>query len=197
MSRKLKRLTGAGAGGDFNATEKFTFTAHIQPLKEDVDILMLSTLFRNLWVGGTVGDAGINVEADGDYDIPNWKKHWVDNTSQQLTNFTDTNGATFVFQYHYYLRVSSGVISLTPKMRYGTTYSDVAVAGTGSVATISGALACSGTAADFTGTNQYQIVGVTHPTGKKIWKPQVTVASTGGVPFEIWLDVYADCYIQS
>ena len=66
-----------------------------------------------------------------------------------------------------------------------------------SILACSGALACAATSADFSGTNQYQTVSITEPSGVKLWKPQVTVAGTGGNPYTVWVRAVLDSYIQS
>ena len=192
MSRTMKRIDPSikVAGTYVEAIPHWT------PLKDSLDILLLSTFFRGKFLGGSTL-IGLAVEADGDYDLPGWEAVPHDNLNAQLSGFTDANGATRVFQARYWLRVSDVAISATPKLRYGAAFGDIAVEGTGTAATISGAVACAATSADFSGTNQYQTVSITEPSGVKLWKPQVTVAGTGGNPYTVWVRAVLDSYIQS
>lgn len=196
MARTYKRVTGTGSGGVIIEGETLEIIPHWQPMKHDLDMLALSTFFRGQFMGGS-RLSGLAVEADGDYDLPGWVPIPHDNTAAQLSGFTDANGATRIFQARYLIRVSNAAISATPKIRYGAAFGDIAVENTGTVATISGALACSATAEDFSGTNSYQTVTITEPSGVKLWKPQLTIAGTGGNPYTVYALAVLDSYIQS
>lgn len=191
MSRVLKRLAGGGTGGAFVAGDHLYLTPHVQPLKDDLDLLMLTTLCRNVYGGGT--DAlGIDGSASGDVDLLNWTPFVLDNTANQVSTFSDANSATLVAQCRFLLRVSNAAINITPKILYGTTITAVT-----SVATISGTAACSAAAVDFSGSNQYQTVTFTIPSGVNIFKPQVTIAGTPASGYMVFARAYWDVYIQS
>ncbi len=191
MSRVLKRLAGGGGGGAFVSGDLFKLTPHVQPLKDDLDLLMLTTLCRNVYGGGSEA-VGLDGSATGDADVLNWTPFVVDNTNNQLSTFSDTNGATFVAQCRFLLRVTNVGITVTPKILYGTTITTVTT-----VATISGQATCSATNTDFSGTNQYQIVSVTLPTGVNLFKPVVTIGGTPAAGYMAFARAYWDIYVQS
>lgn len=199
MSRTYHRMEGSGSGGVYASLDRFSLDDGNQA-KNDIDMLALGVLRRDVFMGGS-RELGVTVTADGDYDLIEWRPITTDNTNTQFTGFTDSNGATHVAQVRFLIRVSDLGISpaptATPKMRYGAAFSDIAVAGTGTVATISGEAACSTTTVDYSGSNQYQTISITVPTGVKLWKPQVTIAGTGGVPLTFWALALFDEYIQS
>lgn len=191
MSRVLKRLAGGGTGGAFISGDLFKLTPHVQPLKDDLDLLLLTTLCRNVFGGGS--DAiGLDGSASGDVDLLDWTPFVVDNTSNQISTFSDANGATLVAQCRFLLRVTNAGITITPKILYGSTITTVTT-----VATISGAAACSATAVDFSGASQYQTVSITLPAGVTIFKPQVTIGGTPAAGYEVFARAYWDVFIQS
>lgn len=192
MSRVVKRMDPSMLVED----AKLKIIPHWRPLKETLDIVLLNTLFRGKYMGGSKSE-GLVINADGDYDLPGWVPIPLDNLNAQLSSFTDANGATLVAQARSLVRVSDGAITATPKFRYGAAFSDIVAAGSGTVATISGAAACSATAEDFSGTNSYQTSTITLPSGVKLWKPQVTIAGTGGNPYTVWIISLLDVFFQS
>ena len=184
------RAFGSGTGGLYAANDRYTLDDANQ-MKVCIDKLSLGTLYRNESMGGS-SLIGIDVNADGDVDLLDFAPIDIDNTSGHLSSFTDSNGATLVVRARFLVRVSNATISATPKLRYGTTFTGIT-----NVATISGALACSATNSDYSGTNQYQTVTITLPTGVNLWKPQLTIASTGGNPYTVWGRAWLDVFIQN
>lgn len=191
MSRTLARIGGSGAGGLFAAGDLFTLTSDGNPLKVDLDMLMLGSLQQNIPVGGS-RETGFEVSADGDIDIPECFPVSIDNSNDQFGGFTDANGAILVARFRFLVRVSDVAISATPKLRYGASFGTIT-----SVGTISGEAACSAIDDDYSGTNQYQEVDVTLPTGIKLWKPQLTISGTGALPYTVWAKVVYDLFVQS
>lgn len=191
MSRVIKRIAGSGAGGAFAAGDLFKLTAHVQPLKDDLDLLMLGVLGRNIFAGGS-DSLGIPAEATGDVNLENWLPIGIDNTANQLSSFSDVNSGVLVCQMRFLVRVSNAGITVTPKVMYGTT-----ISGLSSVATISGTSACSATASDYSGTGQYQAVAITLPSGANLLKPMLTIGGTPAAGYQVWGKVLYDCYIST
>lgn len=191
MSRVIKRIAGSGSAGIFVAGDLFKLTAHVQPLKDDLDLLMLGVLGRNVFCGGS-DSLGIPAEATGDVNLENWLPISIDNTSNQLSSFSDTNGATLVCRMRFMVRVSNAGITVTPKVVYGSSISAIT-----SVATISGQAACLATASDYTGTDQYQTVTITLPSGANLMKPLLTIGGTPAAGYQVWAKVLYDCYVSS
>lgn len=191
MSRTFARLTGDAAGGDILLGQAINHSTYLKPAKHAVDMLALGTLQRNIFAGGSA-NLGIAVSADGDVDLPDAAPLIIDNTGNQFSGFSDANGAVLVAQFRFLVRVSDAAISVTPKLRYGSTFGTITT-----VATISGEAACSAIAEDYSDTDQYQTIAVTLPSGSKLWKPQLTVASTGGNPYTVWGRAWLDLFIQS
>lgn len=183
------RIGGSGSAGVYTTDDPFNLT-QANRLRDGLDKLALAALQRNIWAGGT-REAPIAVSADGDVDLLDPVPLVIDNTGGQWSSFSDANGAVLVAQFRFEVRVSDAAITVTPKLRYGATFTTITT-----VATISGAAACAATASDYSGTNQYQTVTVTLPSGVKLWKPQLTVAGTGGDPYSVWGRAFFDLYIQ-
>lgn len=191
MSRVIKRIAGSGASGAFAAGDLFKLTAHVQPLKDDLDLFMLGVLARNMFAGGS-DSLGIPAESSGDVNIENWLPISIDNTANQLSAFSDVNGGVLVCQMRFMVRVSNAGITVTPKVKYGTT-----ISGLSSTATISGAAACLATANDYTGTDQYQTIAITLPSGANLLKPMLTVGGTPAAGYQVWGKVLYDCYVST
>lgn len=192
MSRVAKRLSGSAAGGDFNiGIDRFKGTANIQPLKEQIDLIMLGSWCRDLPVGGSSID-GIDGSTSGDKFLLGARPVRIDNSNAQLSGFTDANGATLVVNFIYFCRVSNAGISVTPKVVYGTSMSDLVT-----VATISGAFACTATGDDYTGSFQVQTVSLTLPSGAKWFLPICTIGGLPAEGYQAFVDVQHNRYIQS
>lgn len=191
MARVIKRIAGSGSGGAFAAGDLFKLTPHVQPIKDDLDLLMLGVMGRNMFCGGS-DTLGIPAESTGDVNLEGWVPISVDNTSNQLSSFTDANGATLVVRMRYLVRVSNVGITVTPKIVYGTT-----IAGLSSVVTISGQAACFATSDLYTGTNQYQTVLITLPSGANLLKAVLTIGGTPAAGYQVWGKAVYDCFIQS
>ncbi len=193
MSRALKRLHGSGSGGAWVDGDKFKLTPHYVPLRDTLDLLLGAVLQRNVFMGGDEV-TGIVAEATGDVSLLHWLPILVDNTSSQLSGFTDSppsgSAASFVAQVRFMVRVSNGGISVTPKVFYGSSMGSIT-----SVATISGAAACSATASDYSGTNQIQTVAVTLPAGAKYLRAALTVGGTPASGYQVWGRALADVYV--
>lgn len=190
MSRTLRRVDGNGVAGVFTAPAPWMAATHAQQTRDDLDINHLF-LQRNIVVGGS-DQSGIDASSAGDKDILNWMPVETDNTSSQLSGFSDANGATLVARFRYMLRVSNVAINITPKILYGTTWPTF-----GTTATISGQAACAANDADYSGSNQYQSVLITLPSGVKLWKPVITVAGTPAGGYLAYVRVMFDLFIQS
>lgn len=191
MARTFARPTGDAAGGDIQLGQAINHTNYIKPVKHDIDMLALATLQRNIRMGGSLL-VGIDVNADADVDLLDWIPLEIDNTGTQFSGFSDANGATLTRRVRFLVRVSNAAISATPKLRYGSTFGTMTT-----VATISGEAACSAIASDYSGSNQYQSLTVTMPTGVTLWKPQLTIAGTGGNPYTVWGLAILDFFVQS
>jgi len=184
------RPVGTGTGGLYAANDRFTL-ADANQMKVCIDKTSLGCFVRGHRLGGT-DMVGIDVNADGDVDLYEWDPYPIDNTSGHFSSFSDANGASLIFRVRFRIRVSDAAISATPKIRYGTT-----TGGATTVATLSGAAACSAVDADYSGTNQQQTVSVTLPSGVNFFKAQLTIASTGGNPYTVWGKALLDFYIQN
>jgi len=196
MSETLVRPVGSGTGGAYvGGTDHYTADDANQ-MRILLNKLGFATLQRNIVMGGSKTEE-YRVNADGDYDLIGWVPIIIDNRSTQFSGFTDSFGASLILSIRALVRVSDPAITGTPKIRYGSTFGAVAVAGTGTVATISGAAACSTIAEDFSDTNQYQSLTLTLPTGSNIFKPQITIAGTGGNPYSFWALFLIDLYMDS
>lgn len=190
MSRTLARLTGTGTGGQFAEDDAFTLVDG-QVLKDQVDLLIAGAVQRNVLVAGD-DVTGLDASASGDVLLlHSYPPIEIPNESGQLSGFTDANGAVFAARFRFALRVSNGAISITPKLKYGTTISGIT-----NVAMISGDAACSATADDYTGTDQIQDVLVTLPSGLKLWKAFVTVGGMPAAGYQAWASVRFCGYVQ-
>ncbi len=187
MSRTLKRWSAASIA----LAQHLTQTQHWSPLLDDLDLFMLGITQRNVPLGGS-DTIGIPAESTGDVDLLNWTPLEIDNTNSQISNFSDLNGGVLVRRLRYLVRVSNAAISVTPKALYGPTITSLL-----SVVGLSGAAACSATAADYTGTNSYQLITMTIPPGLNIVKCQATISGTVAVGYQVWARAFYDCYIQS
>lgn len=150
-------LVGSGVSDSFLAGDPFDYVM-ANELREDLNLLALGVFCRN-WYGG--GDDNVGIIASVATDVLNQGDGFeLDNTANQLYG-----SAGIVIQVRVRLRVFNAAVSVTPRI-YNVTDS--------SVATISGAAACSATATDFSGANQQQILTLTPVSGKKKYKVQIT-----------------------
>lgn len=180
------RLNG---GVDWSSGEDF-FLDDANRIRDSLDKLALATLQRNIFAGGS-SLTGIDASASGDVDLLDWAPLEIDNTSAQFSGFSDSNGAVLVARFRFLVRVSNGAITVTPKLRYGSTITTITTA-----ATISGDAACSATDEDYSGTDQYQTVTVTLPSGKKLWKPQLTIGGVPAAGYQVWGRAWLDLFVQ-
>jgi hypothetical protein len=186
MSRVLKRILGAGTNGAWLNPDEFNLTGGFQPLKDDTELLLLGAIQRNVFAGGGMID--IDASATGTFDLPGWLPIEIDNQNNQLSGFTDPYSAVLVVQFRFLLRVSDAAINITPKI-----YDITATA----LATQSGAVACSATSEDYSGSNQQQTVTLTLPNAKHTFKPQITIAGTVAPTLTVRGVALFDCYISS
>jgi hypothetical protein len=156
----------------------FGKATHYDPLKNDLDLLMLGIIGRNQYWGG---DDNIGILSAVVVDVLNQGDGFeIDNTSNQLSGSSGV-----VVQVRIRLRVENAAISVTPRI-YNVT--DAAVA------TTSGAAACSATATDFSGSNQQQTLTLTLASGKKKYKVQITPSAA---TYQAWASgVVSDIYIS-
>ena len=193
MSRVLKRFHGTGSGGAWTDGDKFKLTAGYTPLRDDVDLLLAAVVQRNVWLGGDEVNAKV-AEATGDLVLVNWLPWLVDNTSAQISGFTDSppsgSAATLTAQIRFFLRVSNAAINITPKVWYGSSMGSIST-----VATISGTAACAATADDYSGTNQIQTVTLTIPSGVKYFKCGFTVAGVPASGYHAWARAVGDIFV--
>jgi hypothetical protein len=162
----------------------FKKTTHVTPLKYAIELAALGVFGRNQYMGGSAEGWSLDLTSAGDLDLqPVSLRFLVDNTNSQITN-----SASVVVRVRYYLRVSSAVVSLTPKILKSTDDSSY------SAATISGQAACTGTATNFSGTNQKQTVLLTLDAGLRYYRPQVTVGGAPATGLEGWAYALFDCY---
>jgi hypothetical protein len=155
MSRTAVALPTYTPGAD----TPVTIDDFLQPAKDNVDLLLLGVFARNVNGGGseTVGlDVGVGtgfVRAIEQIEIE------IDNTGNQVSA-----AANLVCQVRVCVRVANAAISVTPRV-YNVTDASVPTGGTG--------VACSATAADFSGTNQQQTISFTLAAGKKKYIVQI------------------------
>lgn len=150
---------------------------HYDPLKADIDLLLLGIIGRNQYWGG---DDNVGILAAAVTDALNQGDGFeIDNTGNQLSGSSGV-----VIQVRVRLRVEDASISVTPRI-YNVT--DAAVA------TTSGAAACSATATDFSGSNQQQTLALTPASGKKKYKLQITPSAA---TFRAWASgILSDIYV--
>ena len=163
----------------------FGKTTHWDPLKNNVDLLMLGCYARNQYGGGseTVG-IGVGV-GTGYVTVQDSIEFEIDNSNSQVSNTTN-----LVCQARICLRVTNTVspasgISVTPRV-YNVTDA--------SVPTQSGAAACTSDDDTFAGSNQKQTISFTPATGKKKYVMQVAKSSDldNVIACRIAFDVYAN-----
>lgn len=194
MSRVLKRLHGSGTAGAWVDGDTFKLTPHFTPLRDDLDLLLAGCLARNIPMGGDEVN-GIVAEATGDVNLLHWLPVLIDNTSNQLSGFSDSppsgSAATLVAQVRFFVRVSNSGITVTPKMFYGASMASIT-----SAATVSGAAACSATASDYSGTDQIQTLTLTLPAGAKYFRAALTIGGTPATGYQAWGRAVADLYVS-
>lgn len=180
MSRTLKSLQGSGVGGAWVDGDKFKLTPHYQPLKDDLDLLMLGVLGRNVYGGGDENFSFDVGAGTGWLTALNSLEFEIDNAGSQVSAATN-----LVCRVRLMLRVETGGITVTPRV-YNV--SDA------SVPTQSGAAATSGTDQTFTGTNQRQTLTFTPASGKKKYVVQVQKSADDEPVWcaRIGWDVYID-----
>lgn len=162
----------------------FKKATHVTPLNYAIELFALGSFGRNQYLGGNQsGLDSLDCTTAGDQDLkPASLRFKIDNSNSQITN-----SASVVVQVRFYLRVSDAGVSLTPKILKST---DDA---TYTAASYTGALACTGTATDFSGTNQKQTLTLTLDAGVRYYRPQVTVGA-GGTGIEGWAYALLDVY---
>ena len=166
-------------------------STHWTPLRDLTDLLALGCFARNLYVGGS-DVLGIPAEVTGDVELPGWFPFLIDNSNSQISGFSNSNGGTLVVQVRYFVRVSNGAITFTPKIVYGTSMSALST-----TATISGQAACSATSSAYTGTDQVQTVAFTLPAGAKWFKALGTIGGTPAAGYQAFARAVHDLYISS
>lgn len=155
------------AGGTFDEV-------HANRIQSDLDLLVNGDVARNRFIGGS---DHIGIRGSAAVDILNGVPFKIDNTS---TQWSASSGITV--NIVVYLRVADASISVTPRI-YNLTAA--------SVATISGAAACSATARDWSGTNQKQTLVLTLASGVNDYIVQLTPsAATYAVYAKAWLHLY-------
>ncbi len=172
----LVKLTGSGTANAYVTGDPFGYQS-AEKLRSDLNLLMLGIISRNQYGGGDdvtgiLASVATDVIGQGD-------GFEIDNTSNQLSGSSGV-----VIQVRVRLRVENAAISVTPRI-YNVTDS--------SVATTSGAAACSATATDFSGSNQQQTLALTAVSGKKKYKVQITPSAA---TYQAWASgVLWDLYI--
>ncbi len=146
-----------------------TETTHWQPLKDALDMLPLGLFGRNIYGGGSEV-AGFAVGAGtGWLTAVDCLEFEIDNSNNQISG-----SANLVCQVRVCVRVENAAITVTPRI-YNLTDA--------SAPTQSGAVACSATSADFSGSNQRQTIALTLPNGKKKFVVQVQKSAD---TYEVW-----------
>ena len=181
MARTYKAWAGSGVNGAFVDGDPIKLTPHIQPLKDDLDLIGLGVFQRNVYGGGDE-NFGIPVGVGTGYtNVANSLQFVLDNTNSQVSN-----AANLVCQVRVSVRVADGSISVTPQV-FNVTDSNTP--------TQSGAVACSATALDFSGANSVQTLSFTPATGKKTYVVQVKKSAD---TFQVWCARIAwDVYISN
>jgi hypothetical protein len=175
-------------GVAFVDNERFTLDDGNRVL-DCVDKFALASLQTNVNAGGFDSLEGIDASATGDVKLREWKALYFDNTGAQWTG----TSATFVAQYRYRIRVSNVAFSFTPKIWYASTEAGLISAPI--AATISGAVACSATNDDYSGSNQLQTVSFTIPSGAKYWAAGGTIGGTPGAGYQAFVSALRDILI--
>jgi hypothetical protein len=190
MSRVLARLSGSGTAGAYADGDKFKLTTGFQRLKEQIDLLLAGAVQRNVYAGGSKS-IGLSATATGDLRLSPVLPIEIDNTVDQISDFTDANGATLVVRFRFAVRVSNAAITVTPKVWQGDTEGAITVA-----ATISGTAACSATNSDYSGTDQLQTITLTLPTAAKFYECGVTIGGTPASGYEVWAQAMCDVFVE-
>ena len=180
MSRKFIAWAGSGVGGAFVDGDPIKLTPHIQPAKDNFDLLALGVFARNVYGGGDE-NLGLPVGVGtGNVTVFNALNFEIDNSNSQVSA-----SANIICQVRVMVRVEDVTISVTPRVFNVTD---------ASVPTQSGAVACSTTPTDFSGANQQQTISFTPATGKKQYVVQVAKSAD---TFQVWAARIAyDVYIN-
>lgn len=193
-SRPWKRFAGSGTGGDINADDLYKQLRHGQVTRDGLDIIASGAWQMNVFAGGSK-ENGLPCSATGDQRVLNVLQLLINNENDQITDFDpDANDdAEVVIRFRYYIRLddASGLVTITPKLWRGTVVTAVTTA-----ATISGASAATGSAANFSGTGQYQEIIPTVPSGVTLWEAGFTVGGTPNAGAQAFVQVLFDCFVQ-
>lgn len=191
MSRVLRRLTGSGAGGAFVAgtaappADRILESNFITPTKDNHDLWLSGVIGSDKFAGGDM-DLEIDASVAGTYDLRPQLPMRVDNRLNQISDFVDTNGATLVVQFRFFVWASAATITVTPAV-----YDITAAA----AASISGQAACSASSEDFSGTNQQQSVALSLPNAVHYFKCQITIGGTPALGLTARGLALFDCYV--
>lgn len=164
-------FAGLGSGGSWlgNLTERVGATQLTQ-VRNDLNMAAAGSFGASVPVGGSLIDGLVGTSA---LDALNAIDFTIDNTSGYLTSSTGFSAALTIW-----CRVESSGVSFTPRL-YNVT--DAAVV------TTTGAVACTATNADYSGTNQKQTFTFAPASGVKVYRIQGTpTSSTGQVWFAGW-----------
>lgn len=191
MARILSRLTGSGTGGEWvpgtvsPPADRAKESNFMTPVKYNLELLTAGIIGMNRPAGGSEVELGGSVA--GTYDLRPMMTIGVDNRNNQISGFSDSNGAIIVVQFRFYLWVSNSAITLTPAV-YNTS--------TAAAATIGTVSACSASSDDFTGSNQMQTVALTLYNGFSYYKPQVVLAGTPAPGYRFKAYAQFDAYVS-
>lgn len=192
MSATLSRLTGSGTGGAYVAgttappADLLEESNFVTPLKNNIDLLLAGLCCNNVFAGGSM-DLEFDASAAGTVDLRPWLPIRVDNRNNQISGFSDSNGATLVVQFRFLVWSLSSAVSVTPVVY------DITGAAT---ATTSGAVACTAGAEDYSGSNQQQTLVLTLPNALHYFKPQITIGGTPAAGLRVRGLALFDCFIS-
>lgn len=169
-------LEGQGTGGSWlgNLTEYFTGPL-VNGLRQALYQFAAGTYHRSVPIGGS-RTRGLRYL--GVIDAVDAVLFEIDNTS----NYVGGSSGVLV-PITVWVRVESAAIAVTPRI-YNVT--------TAGVATASGAVACTGTLEDYTGSGQRQTLLLTLPTGVNVFKLQFVATGAG---FQFWGQGWRSLYL--
>ena len=189
--RVLRRLTGSGTGGAFVAgtaappADRILESNFVTPTKDNHDLWLGGVIGSDKFAGGSM-DLDLDASVAGTYDLSPWLPMRVDNRGNQISSFVDTNGATLVVQFRFFVWASTTTITVTPAVY------DITAAG---AASISGQVACTAGADDYSGANQQQTVALSLPNAQDYFKCQITIGGTPAQGHRARGLALFDCYI--
>lgn len=181
MARVISILEGSGTGGAFvdgtasPPADRLKLTNFVNPLKYNLELMLAGQFGVNRPGGGS--EREMDGSAAGTFDLRPLMPVMVDNRNNQISGFTNANGAVLKAQFRFFLWASTTAITLTPAV-YNISQS--------AAASITGAAALSASSNDdYSGANQQQTITLSLHNSLSYYKPQVVVAGTPAAGY-VW-----------